>query len=106
MMKKVRIRSFAMVTVIACAISLYAAYGSGHVAAKAADHHDETASVQDIEAIRQLGRTMGDAVVSLDMGTLDRIYADDWAAVTKNRQVIGIERMTSSIPFLNDHVTY
>jgi len=35
----------------------------------------------DIEAIRQLGRSMGDAMVAVDINKLNEIYADDWATV-------------------------
>jgi len=35
----------------------------------------------DIEAIKQLGRSMGDAMVAVDINKLSEIYADDWASV-------------------------
>lgn len=35
----------------------------------------------DIEAIKQLGRSMVDAMVAVDISKLKEIYADDWATV-------------------------
>jgi ketosteroid isomerase-like protein len=69
-------------------LSLYAVCGGGHVAASTSAQRRDAANAKDIEAIKQLGTTMGDAMVALDMGTLDRIYADDWGAVAKNGHVM------------------
>jgi ketosteroid isomerase-like protein len=42
----------------------------------------------DIEAIRQLGRDMGDAMVAVDIDKLNQIYADDWAAVGASGKIV------------------
>ncbi len=42
----------------------------------------------DIEAIRQLGRDMGDAMVAVDIDKLNQIYADDWASVGASGKIV------------------
>jgi ketosteroid isomerase-like protein len=47
-----------------------------------------------IEAIRQIGRDMGDAMVAVDIDKLNQIFADDWAAVgTISGKVITKEKV-------------
>jgi ketosteroid isomerase-like protein len=41
----------------------------------------------DINAIKQLGRSMGDAMVAVDINKLNEIYADDWATVGSSGKV-------------------
>lgn len=53
-----------------------------------AGSHAQRNDPSDVAAIRQLGRDMGDAMVSGDVGKLDQIYADDWAAVGKSGKVV------------------
>jgi ketosteroid isomerase-like protein len=96
-MRLVGIRSFITVTLIASAVCLYVACGGGRVAAMGSGQRGDAVNAGDVEAIRQLGRTMGDAMVSLDMGTLDRIYADDWGAVLKNGKVMTKQEVIESI---------
>ena len=42
----------------------------------------------DIAAIKQLGRSMGDAMVAVDTNRLNEIYADDWAAVSGSGKIV------------------
>ena len=42
----------------------------------------------DIEAIRQLGRDMGDAMVAVDIDKLNQIFADDWASVGASGKIV------------------
>ena len=42
----------------------------------------------DIEAIKQLGQDMGDAMVAADIDKLNQIFADDWATVGASGKVV------------------
>jgi ketosteroid isomerase-like protein len=96
-MRQGGIRSFITVLLIASAVCLYVAYGGGRVTAMGSGQRGDAVNAGDVEAIRQLGRTMGDAMVSLDMGTLDRIYGDDWGAVAKNGHVMTKQELMESV---------
>lgn len=41
----------------------------------------------DVDAVKQVGQAMGDAMIALDAETLDRIFADDWATVGSSGNV-------------------
>ena len=49
----------------------------------------------DIAAIKQIGRDMGDAMVAVDIDKLNQIYADDWAIVGSSGKVITKETILS-----------
>ena len=42
----------------------------------------------DIEAVRQVGRDMGDAMVAVDIDKLNRIFADDWATIGSSGKIV------------------
>jgi ketosteroid isomerase-like protein len=46
-----------------------------------------------IEAVRQLERDMGDAMVAVDIDKLDQIFADDWATIGSSGRIITKERV-------------
>ena len=60
-----------------------AAMGNG----KSAPASDST----DVDAIRQLGQDMGNAMVAGDIDKLNQIYADDWATVASSGKIVTIE---------------
>jgi ketosteroid isomerase-like protein len=96
-MRHSSLRSFVIVTAMSGAMFLYTASLGGHVVAMENGHSDVAVSAGDAEAIRQLGRTMGDAMVAVDMSALDRIYADEWAAVAGNGKVMTKQDVLESI---------
>jgi ketosteroid isomerase-like protein len=49
----------------------------------------------DIAAIRQISRDMGDAMVAGDIATLDRMFADDWVSVASTGKVATKESILS-----------
>jgi ketosteroid isomerase-like protein len=91
------IRSFIGAALIAGAVCFYAAYGAVSVVAKEARHTASAGVAEDVAAVQQLGRTMGDAMVALDMGALDRIYADDWASVSQSGHMMTKHDVMESI---------
>ena len=90
-------RSFVAVVLIASAVGFYAARGAGSMDAMATGQIGDAGIAEDVAAVKQLGSTMGDAMVKLDMGTLDRIYADDWASVLQNGHVMTKQEVIKSI---------
>ena len=42
----------------------------------------------EVETLKRLGQQMGDAMVAGDVGTLDRMFADDWASVGASGKVV------------------
>jgi uncharacterized protein (TIGR02246 family) len=42
----------------------------------------------DVVAIKQIGRDMGDAMVAADIEKLNQIFADDWATVSSSGKVV------------------
>jgi uncharacterized protein (TIGR02246 family) len=47
----------------------------------------------DIEAIKQLGQDMGDAMVAVDIDKLNQIFADDWVTVGASGKIVTKESM-------------
>jgi ketosteroid isomerase-like protein len=51
----------------------------------------------DIEAVRKIGRDMGDAMVAVDIDRLSQIFADDWATVSDSGTLVGKEKLLQDI---------
>src|SRR5262245_58231873 len=47
----------------------------------------------EVETLKRLGQQMGDAMIARDIGTLDRMFADDWATVGASGKAVGKESM-------------
>lgn len=45
------------------------------------------------EAVRQVERDMGDAMVAIDIDKLNQIFADDWATIGSSGRVITKEKV-------------
>ena len=56
----------------------------------------------DIAAIKQLGRDMGDAMVAGDIEKLNQIYADDWGSVGMSGKVITKEALLHDFKSFHD----
>jgi uncharacterized protein (TIGR02246 family) len=50
-----------------------------------------------VEAIRQLERDMGDAMVAVDIDKVNQIYADDWAVVGTSGSLITKEKVLQNL---------
>src|SRR5947207_969569 len=48
-----------------------------------------------VEAVKQVGQDMGDAMVAGDVDKLNQIYADDWATVDSSGQIFTKESLLS-----------
>jgi len=49
-----------------------------------------------VEALKQIERDMGQAMVAVDVETLDRIFADDWTSIGASGAVVTKERVLSN----------
>jgi ketosteroid isomerase-like protein len=50
-----------------------------------------------VAAIRQLGQDMGDAMVHLDVDTIDKMFGDDWVSVGKSGTVFTKQSLMNDI---------
>src|SRR5262245_16650153 len=68
--------------------------------------NDENASASSdltaVEAIRQISREMGDAMVAVDIDKLDQIFADDWVAIGLSGKMITKEMLLRDFKSAHD----
>jgi ketosteroid isomerase-like protein len=56
----------------------------------------------DIETVTKVERDMGDAMVAVDIDTLNHIYADDWATIGASGKVVTKESVLNNFKSGND----
>jgi ketosteroid isomerase-like protein len=47
----------------------------------------------EVAALKRMGQEMGDAMIALDVATLDRMFADDWVSVGSSGKTVTKETM-------------
>ena len=77
---------------------LFACIGAGMALADTSETSSRDAVAADVAAIRQLGKDMGDAMVSGDTDKLKQIFAEDWNSVGSSGNVMTRE------DFLRNHM--
>src|SRR5262245_3072489 len=77
-------RTFFGVLVLACSCIV------PQVARAADAPADESA---EVAALKRMGQEMGDAMIALDIGTLDRMFADDWVSIGSSGKTVTKETM-------------
>jgi len=87
-MKKSVFSQWIAVLLLFSALVGWVSVSIGKAAAMGKDNKAPAGDQADIEAVRQLGRDMGDAMVAVDIDKLSQIYADDWAAVGASGKII------------------
>ena len=50
----------------------------------------------EVETLKRMGQEMGDAMIALDVATLDRMFADDWVSLGTSGKVVTKEAMLSA----------
>ena len=60
----------------------------------------------DVDAIKQLGQDMGNAMVAGDIDKLNQIYADDWATVGSSGKVITKENLLGDFKSFHDKLEW
>ena len=67
------------------------------VPAWTASSHASSADSSAVDAVKQLGQDMGDAMIALDIEKLDRIFGDDWVTVGLSGSVYTKEALLRDI---------
>jgi ketosteroid isomerase-like protein len=60
----------------------------------------------DVDAIRQLGQDMGDAMIAGDIDRLNQIYADDWATVDSSGKIVTKENLLGDFKSFHDKLEW
>ena len=63
-------------------------------------------AASDVDAIKQIGQDMGDAMVAGDVATLSQIFADDWAAVGSDGKVITKQTLLNDFKAFHDKLLW
>lgn len=79
--------------------ALFACACAGVAMAGSSETFSKDAVAADVAAIRQLGKDMGDAMISGDTDKLKQIFAEDWSSVGSSGKVLTRE------DFLRNHLT-
>jgi uncharacterized protein (TIGR02246 family) len=83
-----------MKKLIASVLSVAAAFA---VPVWTASSQASSADSSAVDAIRQLGQDMGDAMIALDVDKIDRIFGDDWVSVGSSGNVSTKETLLRDI---------
>jgi Na+-transporting methylmalonyl-CoA/oxaloacetate decarboxylase gamma subunit len=93
-MKKIALVHWTLVLLF---LALLCFAGIGITAAAATDKDDKAPAPSTdpavIEAVKKVEREMGDAMVAVDIGKLDEIFADEWATIGSSGRVITKEKV-------------
>jgi uncharacterized protein (TIGR02246 family) len=95
-MKKSVFSQWIAVLLLLSALLGWVSVSIGKAAAMGKGNRAPAGDQADIEAVRQLGRDMGDAMVAVDIDKLNQIYADDWATVGASGQIITKESVLNN----------
>jgi ketosteroid isomerase-like protein len=60
----------------------------------------------DVDAIKQLGQDMGNAMVAGDIDKLNQIYADDWATVASSGKIVTKENLLGDFKSFHDKLEW
>src|SRR5438477_338534 len=59
-----------------------------------------------VDAVKQVGQDMGDAMVAGDIDKLNQIYADDWATLDSSGKIFTKESLLSDFKSFNDKLEW
>src|ERR1700723_511186 len=95
--------------VVLCLFSTFGWWASGSIReastmgkGKSAPASDST----DVEAIKQLGQDMGNAMVAGDIDKLNQIFADDWATVASSGEGVTKKNMLGDFTSFHDKLEW
>jgi ketosteroid isomerase-like protein len=106
---KMKKRVFSQWFVVLCLLSVFVWWASGSIREASAMGKGKSASASDssdIDAIKQLGQDMGNAMVAGDIDKLNQIYADDWATVASSGKIVTKENLLGDFKSFHDKLEW
>ena len=95
--------------VLLCLFSALAWWASGSIREALAMGKGNSAPASDstdVDAIKQLGQDMGNAMVAGDIDKLNQIYADDWATVASSGKIVTKENLLGDFKSFHDKLEW
>ena len=92
-MKKSVFGQWFVVLVLFLAFALWTSVGSRKAAAMGEGMNARANDPVAVEAVTKVERSMGDAMVAVDIDKLNQIFADDWASVGDSGKIYSKERV-------------
>jgi ketosteroid isomerase-like protein len=106
---KMKKRVFSQWFVVLCLFSAIVWWASGSIRGVSAMGKGESAPASDstdVDAIRQIGQDMGNAMIAGDIDKLNQIYADDWATVESSGKIVTKETMLTDFKSFHDKLEW
>ena len=95
--------------VVLCLFSAFVWWVSGSIREASAMGKGKSAPAgdsTDVDAIRQLGQDMGNAMVAGDIDKLNQIYADDWATVASSGKIVTKQNLLGDFKSFHDKLEW
>jgi ketosteroid isomerase-like protein len=95
--------------VVLCLFSAFVWWASGSIREASAMGKGKSAPASDstdVDAIKQIGQDMGNAMVAGDIEKLNQIFADDWAAVASSGKIVTKETMLTDFKSFHDKLEW
>jgi ketosteroid isomerase-like protein len=95
--------------VVLCLFSAFLWWVSGSIRGASAMGKSTSAPANDstdVDAIKQIGQDMGNAMVAGDIDKLNQIFADDWATVASSGEVVTKKNMLSDFTSFHDKLEW
>jgi ketosteroid isomerase-like protein len=71
-----------------------------------ADSSQASANSSEVDAVKQLGRDMGEAMIALDVDKIDRMFGNDWVTVGSSGSVSTKETLLRDIKTGKNKLTW
>jgi ketosteroid isomerase-like protein len=95
--------------VVLCLFSAFVWWVSGSIRGASAMGKGLSAAASDstdVDAIKQIGQDMGNAMVAGDINKLNQIFADDWATVASSGEVVTKKNMLGDFTSFHDKLEW
>jgi ketosteroid isomerase-like protein len=95
--------------VVLCLFSAFVWWVSGSIREASAMGKGKSAPASDstdVDAIKQLGQDMGNAMVAGDIDKLNQIYADDWATVASSGKIVTKQNLLGDFKSFHDKLEW
>jgi len=95
--------------VVLCLFSAFVWWVSGSIREASAMGKGKSTPASDstdVDAIKQLGQDMGNAMVAGDIDKLNQIYADDWATVASSGKIVTKQNLLGDFKSFHDKLEW